>query len=127
MIATPPSRSKSDSVAVIFGTFLVISNLVLQGLDWITTFIGFSRGLSEGDYDTRWLIAKTGNEYLGVSIEKTIYILIFVLCFFLMNVILRTKRRLLRPYAFVLLYLFMLGVLVVLVQTIVANFAALGP
>lgn len=123
---TPSVPSKFDLFALVLGSLLVACNLVLQFLDWVTTFVGFSMGISEKNPGTLWLISKVGNEYLGISIEKIVYVSLFILSFFAIRVIVGSQRFFEKSLALILLYAVLLLVILVYVGTVAANFRAIG-
>ncbi len=63
-------------------SLLVIWNLVLQGLDWISSFVGYSRGVSEVNGPTLLLWKLFfDNLYFAISVEKAAYIAFYVCVF----------------------------------------------
>lgn len=118
-------RSKTEHVFSALNLFFLISNLVLQVLDWTTSAIGYSRGINDVDPTTRWLI-RTFGKYLGLSVEKVAYIAVLVIVFIAMSHAIRIKNLSVRYPLMLLVDLFLLALVVKYVPTIIANFTALG-
>ena len=111
------------------GLLLVVSNVLLQILDWATTFVGYQMGLREVNGPTLWLIGVIGDRYLAVSLEKVAYILVLIFILVLTNGLTRAagSRRVNARYAsLALLDVFLVSLAVVYVGTVAANIQALG-
>src|SRR5208283_5890474 len=105
--AMSATRSTWGRALFVLASLLVAFNLVLQFIDWITSFIGYSRGLFESNVPTLFLIRVFGNRYLAVSIEKIGYIALFLAFYYYIPKVIDAKPSYARNTALSLLYVVM--------------------
>ena len=105
---------------------LIICNLVLQALDWITSSIGFYMGEQETNPVTLLLIKSVGNEYVGIAIEKIAYIALFIGILFLVKALMRAKGVILKYGGLILVSAFLIFFIIEYVIVVSANLTALG-
>lgn len=98
----------------------------MQVLDWITSTVGYSRGIPDKNWATLWLIRTIGNEYVALGVEKIAYIGTFVSVFFLMRRALGIKSPSVRYPVLILVDLFLLSLVLGYCFAVAANFGAIG-
>lgn len=119
-------RRVNGALARVALTFLV-TDAILNTLDLVTTFIGFSRGMPEQNRFPRAFMEFVGNEYAGaILIKVAVYSLILVLYF----VIKRTKGNDDQQSGIFVGLLFDNAIVIYvgyyLIGTVLGNFLALG-
>ncbi len=119
-------RSTIERTLVVSGSFLIISNLVLQVVDWVTSFIGYYRGGNEVNSGTLWLISFFGDKYIGISVEKIILIAILVFGFYAIKVLVRRREPITEFVGLVVINAVLIAFLLRYLMDMWSNLTALG-
>jgi len=123
MLSTHPTW---DRALWVFSLTLVVCNLALQALDWITSSIGYYRGGQESNSVTLWLIKAAGNDYVGIGVEKIAYIALFVGIFFLMKALMKVKGTFLKYGGLIWVSAFLIFFIIEYVIVVSTNLTAIG-
>jgi len=109
-----------------FGLILVIFNLIVNPLDLVTTFIGFSRGISEQNNMASIFMRIVGNEYIGAVIIKAVLMIFFIIAYPAIKAAERKKGSLSNILSLALVDSVMAYLAFVVLITVEGNFIALG-
>ena len=111
-----------------FGLILAAFNVVINILDLVTTFIGFSRGMPEQNGMASLFMNIVGNEYVGAVVIKGLLIAMFIFAYRAIRAVERGDVQ--RTLKVVLSLLLLDSVLTLLaayiLTTVLGNFIAIG-
>ena len=118
--------TETDRALKAAGLSLIISNIALQFLDWITSFEGYYRGVNEVNLLMLGTIRLFGNEYIGLSIIKVSYIGMLVSIYFFLGALSITGGRTVRQGGLILLNFSLLFLVFVYASAVSNNLGVLG-
>jgi uncharacterized membrane protein len=111
----------------LIGSWLVALNIIVNIVDLVTTFIGFSRGMSEQNNVPSLLMNALGNKYLVAILLKALFFSLCGLAYFAIKTAQKKNDAQIMDVlgvAFVDLVLVFTGFWIL--ETVVGNFVALG-
>jgi hypothetical protein len=117
----------TKTILINFGLTFVTLNLIINPIDLVTTFIGFSRGMLEQNSRSLSFMSIVGNDYVGAVVIKAVLITLCVLSYRAM-VALKKKRNigLVDIIGVTAIDLALLYIAFMVLIAVVGNFVALG-